>query len=102
MKKDIRISLGLKVASITFTILGFLLLFSIMTFESFSNWFINRQDTMTVIAFGCILLSQVLDGLIDGASEYWKNFVINLNNGLTALKKTYETDLIEEIKNKAM
>lgn len=100
MKRDIKISSGLKITSILFTMVGFLLLFSIMTFDSFANWFIGRQDIMTVMSFGCILLSQLLDTLIDDAREHWRNLVSNLNKALDALKKTYETDLNEELKNK--
>ncbi|MBP3936206.1 MAG: hypothetical protein IK954_01315 [Clostridia bacterium] len=98
MKKDVRISSVLKIASVITTILGFLLLFCIMAFESLASWVIIRQDIMTVIAFGCIMLSQLLDGLVDGAREYWKNILSNLNNGLAALQKNYKSELSENAK----
>jgi len=88
MKKDLKLSFVLKFTSIFSTILGLLLLLFIIFLKPLAGYFIYRQDTMTILAFGFILLSQLLDGFVEAAKEYWNDFIDNLNQSLEKYKKT--------------
>lgn len=89
MKRDLKLSSVLKSTFGVSAILGLLLLFFIISLKPFADFFMHRQDTMTILAFGFILLSQLLDGFVDAAKEYWNSFLDSLNQSLSRnIRKT--------------
>ena len=79
--------------SIIVTLIAFLTFLCVLCFDFFYSYFVPRQDSMTVISFGMILLAQF--GLSVG-SEY----ITKMNNDLDAIIKGW-TALVNVYKEEA-
>lgn len=78
-----------KIAS-TLTVVGFFLFFAIMAFEPVSKFFTNRQDVLTVLAFGTILWTQYLDETSKEKRKKIRKTSAAANAGWKDLRKSFE------------
>ena len=75
------------------TIVGFVMFFSILSFEKIAQIFTKSQDIMTVMAFGLILFTQYMGEVSKGQREKQKEAADAVRNGWDSLHKSFELEV---------
>jgi len=75
------------------TVVGFLTLLCIMTFEPISAYFVDKQELMTVCAFGLILFTQLREETKEKQTQKIRGDVKWMLDSLEPLQKSFETEV---------
>ena len=76
------------------TVVGFVAFFVVLAFEQISKKLIDRQDIMTVMAFGLILLTQYIAAYSKEERKQAQESYDRFLDGWTALRKSFESEVL--------
>lgn len=76
------------------TVVGFVAFFAVLAFEQISKKLIDRQDIMTVMAFGLILLTQYVAAYSKEKRKQAQESYNRFMDGWTALRKSFESEVL--------
>lgn len=90
---DIKRHRGYLLKSATITLfLAFLFFFCILSFKSVFSYFLKYIDEMTITAFGCILLGQLLSNYFEEKLEGLKDNLLVRNSDMDIIKRYVEKE----------